>query len=884
MKLFFQKALPHIVAVILFFALSSIYFSPAFQDYDLRQGDIDQFIGMSKEIKDYRAVYDSDPLWTNSMFGGMPAYQISVLQSRSLPAMIITALRTIFPGPVGTLFLALLSFYILGLCMRINPWVAMLGSIGFGFASVNVLYLGAGHASKVIAIALMPAVLGGVVLTFRRSIVLGASLTALFGSLQLAANHLQMTYYLLILLGLVAIGEGIRLLAEKKAKELMKIIGVLMVAAVVALLPNMTNMLTTYEYSKYTTRGPSELTIEPNGDPIESKVKTGGLDLSYMLDYSFARGEFWSMMIPNVKGGKSSYIGNDSDVLSHVDQRFKEAVSQQNGYWGDQRFTGGAFYFGAIIMALFIVGMFVVKDRIKWALLLVSVIAVLLSWKDYSGLTIFFAEYVPLFDKFRDTKMMLVVIQVAASLMAILTIDQLVKIEHKFIQKPLLIGSGVVMGVLLLFAALPTMFFDFFNAADLSQFDGFREQVTGNVEQTAYLNGLIKSLESARIGIFRADLLRSLFFAAMGIAALWLISLKKINSQIVLGSLILLVLLDLWTVDRRYLNNDKSGSTYIHWVKTMEKFYPFEATASDLSILESEVKSRQLETAVQEMIELKEAEIGKNLDRRFPKIKDAARFGALNLNSDYRVLSLNNPFNNARVSYFHKSIGGYHGAKLRRYQELIDFYLVQEQNQFVENANSIGLDAAFKSMKIHNLLNVEYLIADPNTPAIPNRHSNGNAWFVSDVTWADNADEEIIKLGEIDPLNEVVISRKHQDDELKFVTDSLSQIVLESYLPNELVYKVRTSQEGFVVFSEIYYPLGWQAYINDEPVNHYRVNYSFRGLPVPAGENEVVFKFEPASYEMGQTISTLGSILLVLVVLSSIWYERKNNFLLVKEE
>lgn len=884
MRSILLKALPHAVAILVFFLLSAIFFSPAFQGFDLRQGDIDQYVGMSKEIKDFRSVYHSDPLWTNSMFSGMPAYQISVEQTRSLPALLITGMRTVFPGPVGILFLAMLSFYILGLCMKVNPWLSILGAVGFGFASINILYLGAGHASKVIAIALMPATLGGVLLTFRRSLYLGIGVTALFASLELAANHLQMTYYLLILIGFVALFEFVKFFRKRELKNAGKVAGGLVIAAVIAILPNFTNIVTTYEYSKYTTRGPSNLTIDPNGDPIQEKVETDGLGLDYMLDYSFARGEFWSILIPDLKGGQSSYIGNDSKILSNVDQRFREPVAQQNRYWGDQRFTGGAFYFGALIMCLFMIGMFVVKDSIKWPILIVTLIAIVLSWKDYSGMTVFFAEFVPLFDKFRDTKMMMVVVQVSASLMAVLCVDELLKSDLKEVKAKLLAGSGLVLGVLVLFAAAPTLFFDFFNDQDLQQFESFREQASGNVEQTAYLNGLIQSLENARIAIFRSDVLRSLIFAVVAIGGAWLLILKKMKSQIVIAGLVVFALIDLWSVDRRYINNEKSGGSYTHWIKKIDKFYPFEAHVADLAILESEVNSGQLQSEVETFVKLKEEEIGKSLERRFPKIRDAAMFGALDLNSNFRVLSLNNPFNNARTSYFHKSIGGYHGAKLKRYQDLIDFYLIQEQNAFVETANSIGLDVAFNAMKVHNMLNARYLIADLNSPPIPNRYAYGNAWFVEGIKWAESNDEEILSLGEIDPRSEAVVHREFEHLTSVIRGDSTSVATLNSYLPNELKYEVKSEKGGLVVFSEIYYPKGWQAFIGEEPVEHMRVNYVLRGLVVPPGSHDITFKFMPTSYQLGQTVSLFGSIILILVFAGSVWIDSRKGKLQLEGE
>lgn len=870
------QILPHAVAIPLFVILASIFFSPAYDGYDLRQGDISQFLGMSKEIRDYRAFHDEETLWTNSMFSGMPSYQISLKQDRNVPKMIFTAIRTTFPGPVGTLFLAMLSFYVLGLCMRINPWLSMIGAIAFGFSSVHILYLAAGHASKVNAIALMPGVLGGVLLAYRRSLWAGAAITALWLSMHLAANHLQMTYYLLYLVGFVVLSEVIRLLLNAEVKKALVTSGVLVLATVLALLPNMTNILTTYEYSAYTTRGNSDLTIIPEGRENE-QVNRDGLDPAYILEYSMARGEFWSMMVPNIKGGITGAIGTDPDLMRGIDGNMQQNVAQSNQYWGEQRFTAGAFYFGALVMALFIISFFVLRDTLRWPFLLVTLLSIVLSWKDPSFITNIFLDSVPLFAKFRDTKMMLVLVSVIAPLMAILLMDEMRKGIPPARRFWLYAGSGFVLLLLLLFTVAPGVLFDFISPQERSQFENYITDSNNDPQTVALIDTLTGSLETVRQRILRADAIRSLLFAAVGIALLMLLDRKKLPASAAMAIFGIAALVDIYTVDLRYVNDEKQGREYVHWQKHIDKIYPHQVSPADQSVMNRELQAQPaVATALKDAVDQRVSDLddkftddlnSREKEAGLERVRAAARFGMLNLKTHYRVLNLNNTFNDARTSYFHKSLGGYHGAKLGRYQELIDFHLGPELQRFMESARSIGA-AAMNGLTISNMLNAQYLIIDPNSEALANPNAYGNAWFVRGIEIAEDANDEMEALYTINTATDAVVHREFESMvPVALVPDSTAGIELTHYEPNHLEYTANCSSEQLAVFSEIWYPEGWQAYIDGEAVNHVRANYVLRALSIPPGEHKVEFVFAPETYITGQRYSAAGSGLVLAFIL-----------------
>ncbi|MCH2199131.1 MAG: YfhO family protein [Flavobacteriales bacterium] len=878
MKDMLFKAIPHTVAVLVFVILSSVFFSPAYDGHDLRQGDIAQFLGMSKEIRDYREFYEEETLWTNSMFGGMPSYQISLLQTRNVPKMIFTAIRTAFPGPVGTVFLAMLSFYILGLCLRVNPWLAMIGGVAFGFSSVHILYLAAGHASKINAIALMPGVLGGVLLAYRGKMFLGASVAALFLAMHLSANHLQMTYYLIYLIAFAGIAEIIRLAMKGEMGSAIKASGMLVIGAILAVLPNLTNILTTYEYSKYSTRGDSELTVLPPAiaeiDP-NKEINDDGLEKDYILEYSMARGEFWSMMVPNIKGGAAGAIGNDRDLLKVADSQFRENVAQSNRYWGEQNYTGGAFYFGALIMALFIASLFVLKDPLKWAFLLLSILAIILSWRTASGLTDFFIDNVPLFGKFRDTKMMLVVISIMAPTMSILLIDELIKGLEDKRKKWLFIGMGAAVLPLILFMAAPNVM-DFISPMETAQFKEAIIQSNNDFQMVDFIDGLQESLVNVRQKIMLKDIQRSLLIILLGFAILVVLTLKKLDYRIAIAVLGVIIIGDIYNVDRRYLNNEKKAGQYLSWQKTIDKQFPYMASQADQMIFDLEIqKNPELASIVRDAVEdfQKTAKVKYFADLRSNekematiKVQQSAQFGMFNLNTNFRVLNIRNPFNDARTSYFHKSLGGYHGAKLGRYNELVEFYMRTELQRFLESANTIGA-AALQNMEIANMLNAQYLILDPNGQPLPNPNANGNVWFVKDVEFVDSANEEMESMEIFDSKVTAIVHNEFKNMVPVAITpDSTAVIEMTEYKPNMISYRSNASTKQLAVFSEIWYPKGWLAYVDgiEQPI--IRANYVLRGLALEPGEHEIEFVFDPAVYHSGQICSLVGSILLLMFV------------------
>lgn len=882
-----KTILPHFLAVATFAVIASVFFGPAYQGYDLRQGDIAQFIGMSKEIVDFRELYDEEPLWTNSMFGGMPAYQISLLQSANVPKLILTSVKGLFPGPVGTLFLAMLSFYILGLCLRVKPLLAAGAAIAFGLSSIQILYLGAGHVSKVNAIALMPGVLGGVLLSFRGKAVAGATLTLLFLAMHLAANHLQMTYYLLFLIGAVVLTEVIRLAMAGETKRGLKAAGLLLIAGTLALLPNMANLATTYSYSKHTTRGTTELSIRPEGrEDSASGERQDGLNKAYILEYSMARGEFLSLMVPDIKGGQSAAIGNDRDLLAKADRSYRENIAQSNRYWGAQRFTGGAFYLGALLMALFIVALFALRDALRWPFLLLSALAIMLSWKDSNFIGDLFIDHVPMFAKFRDTKMMLVLISVMAPTAVMLLLDQLGTRSKETSRKMLFAGAGAVLLVFVLIFAGQGSIFELISPEERAQFEQYELDAGSDPQASRFIQGFQDSLAAVRSSIVRSDAARSLVFALLGLGLLFAYYRRLVRGEVLAIAFALLVTIDSFSVDRRYLSSEKAGKDYLHWQPVIEKRYPHGVAPADKAVADRELETRtELLPLVREHVIRKQEEAGPMLETLkrnereayLGRVREAARHGILNLHSNYRVLNIRNPFSDARTSYFHKSLGGYHGAKLRRYQELIDFHLSDELERFYETANTLG-QSVLAGMQFTNMLNTRYLILDPNSEPLPNPYAFGNAWFVTDIDYVESADEEILALEQANLREEAVVHRSFKSlVPTALIPDSSASIVLTDYLPNHLVYESNSSKEQLAVFSEIWYPDGWQAYIDGEQVDHLRANYVLRALRIPPGKHRIEFSFEPQSYERGTLLAGIGSGLFIVALLGALFMALKSR-------
>ena len=844
-KTILPKLLPHAIAVILFIGLSWLYFSPLFSDYNLKQSDIKQYQGAAKEISDYRMMNDKEALWTNGMFGGMPAYQISVNHTSNLMAQMTEILRLGLPAPAGILFVSMLGFYILGLCLRVSPWVAIMGGIAFGFATFNILYIGAGHLTKVNAVSYMAPTLGGLLLATRGKWLFGSIVFALFLSLNVSSNHLQMTYYLMILIGVVAVAEGIRLLFEKQVKTLIRVVPALVLAGFLAFLPTMSNLLTTYEYANYTTRGKSDLTITPEGKPRE-KAGISGLTKEYILQYNFGKGEFLSLFIPDAKGGKAGSIAEDEDVMENVDPRFAETFQTSvSHYWGEQEFSGGAIYIGAVVVMLFLLGLLFVKDSLKWPVIVLTILAISLAAKD-GALSNYFIDHFPAYNKFRDSKMILVILMVVGPMMAMLFVDNLSKNERLLgTRKMHLIGLGSVVVLALALFIIPSLSGDFLTKNEKKQFKTMASQAKEPADAASYMQ-LKKEIQDARVIVYKKDAGRTFLFFLLTGGIVLLAFYRKGNQYIWVASLGLLITVDQYNVCRRYLTDDIESESYEEKISS-ELAYNY--ANADLSILEIEnklvpnfnKKLREVEAKMQD----------ENLfeNQEDPQtFKTLAAFTALNLNSNYRVLNFNNPIAETRTSYYHKSIGGYHGAKLKRYQDLVDFYIQKElsalQNALISaavNSDTTGkLISQANQLKdpqersnffsqllatqdlsklridtklpILNMLNTKYFISSPSTPAIENNQANGNAWFVSSVKKAKSANEEIKLLGTLDTKKVAVSSDKEAGAlAASYKMDANSSVNLKRYATNELNYTSKNSSDGVIVFSEIYYNDGWNC-------------------------------------------------------------------------
>ena len=903
MKLSIKSLLPHLVALVLFVVLPSIYFSPLYDGYALKQSDIRQFQGMSKEIFDYKLTHDGQqPSWTNAMFSGMPAYQISADQSANWLTKADQLIKLGLPRPVGILFISMLGFYILGLCLRINPWLAMIGALGYGFSTINILYLGAGHMSKVNAIAYMAPALGGLLLAFRGRWLLGSAVFALFLGLNITANHLQMTYYLAFILGAVALAEVIRLALAKNWKPLGLAIGGLALASILAVVSNANLLMTTLEYSKFTTRGTTELTIKPKTGSLQAKE---GLDKDYILEYNYGKRELLSLYAPNAKGGKGDLIANDPDALTDTDPTYAEQIGQMNHYWGGQRMSGGAFYFGVVMLVFFLLGLLFVKDALRWPFLALSVLVLYLASNQMNFLNDFFIHQFPMYNKFRDSKMILVLLQIMIPAMGLLFLDKLIKNEGLWGQKKYwYIASGAILCVSALLVLSPSLSGSFMTNEEVKQFADASKQAK-DASQTAFYQGMRQSLIETRMGIYKADMQRSLFLVILALGVVILLLRTQLNRMLILAIAGVLVLADQMSVAKRYLNNDDSTGVLQAYQTLDEASIPYPVSPADVSIIQQEkpnaALAQKLEAAYADFIYYKDLS-----DQSV--LSTYAAFGALNLSSNYRVLNINGTMAETNTSFFHKSLGGYHGAKLKRYQEFVDFHFpsaaqalsaavnkvkndkfrtlalpvgtTQEQAQQIFDTISVESIALEGEAEYLNMLNAKYIILKPNQPAVRNINANGPAWFVADVNVVANANKEMLASGSkvlLDSKKQAIVHQEFKAQLNGLGQDSTSSIKLLNYDPSELRYASNSKAKQLAVFSEIYYPAGWNCYIDGKKlVQTLRVNYLLRGVVVPAGKHEITWKFEPLSVQTGNTLAGLGSGLLLLGFLLALWFTYKH--------
>lgn len=798
---------PHLVALLLFIFIAFAYFLPVIEGKELVAHDTDSWRSMAQETIEYNKSHDDVTLWTNSMFGGMPNYQISMVQPNNVLQYVEKVIMS-FPRPVSNVFLYLICFYILLLSFGLKPWQAIAGAIGFTFASYNFIVIAAGHNSKAITIAYVAPLIGAVFLAFREKRFLGAVLTAFFLSLAIRANHIQILYYTLIILFFFAIVEFIFSIREKKFPDFLKSAGVLIIAAIIAVGMNATSLLTTYEYSHYTMRGKS------NGLTADTQSSQHGLNKEYITQWSYGVDETLTLLIPDFMGGASTgKLSLKSETAGHLknlgvpDGQIKQIVTQLPLYRGTQPGTSGPVYLGAIVIFLFVLSFFVVDKKLKWWLVPMIILTMMLSWgKNFMPLTDFFIDYVPMYNKFRAVSMTLFATGFGIALLAFLAMKEVYEgnISKEKLTKSITVSALITGGICLVFALVPSLAGSFVSPQD-AQFQG----------DYAFLKD---TLPPDRQSLLRSDAFRSLVFIILGAFVLWSFVKGFLKKNVSIALLAFFILIDLFPVAKRYLNDDNFESK--RPTQLVQK------TPADEAILQDKSQFRILDATV-------------------------------------------DIFNDATPSYFHKNIGGYHAAKLRRYQELINMQLTGEIGKlfgaFGSATTAESITPVFDSLRVMNMLNMKYVIYNKQAPPLVNPYHNGNAWFVNNIRIAQDANEEMKLLGEIDTRHELVIDKSLASALPSKVTpDSTAKISLKSYAPNHLIYSVDTKTDQVAVFSEIYYDKGWKATIDGKEVPYTRVNYLLRAMPLKAGSYDVEFRFAPGSYSTGNLLALISSVLLII--------------------
>ena len=807
----------HLAISAFFVIICFVYFSPVLQGKVPQQGDVLQAKAMQKEIMDYKAKDGKGPLWTNQMFGGMPAYQIWVQYPLNLTTYGISLIKDTFPDPVGTVLLYLLGSYLLFCVLRINPWLAAAGAIAFSFTSYNFIIIAAGHSNKALAIGFFAPILAGIILTLRGRYLMGASLTALFLALDIRANHIQMTYYLLLAL-IIYIGiEIYAAVKEKRTQQLGKAMGYLGIAVLVSVMINAGSLWTTYEYGKETIRGKSNL-------KTDAAEPDNGLPKDYAYQWSQGVGESLTFLIPNLYGGGNERLDASSNVAKAIQtvgatpEQAADFAQRLPVYWGDKPFTAGPYYFGAIICFLFVFGLFIVRDRMKWWILSATILLMLLSFgKNFPLISDFFFDYVPLYNKFRAVESILAVVGLLFPILALLAIKEAQegKYDQKFLVKKLTWSAGITGGFALLVAIMPTLFFSF-RTSDHEQFVEQLMRALNNDRNiaTTIANALIQD----RVSLARADAIRTVIFVAIGFGLIWALITKKMKADVVFGILAIVILFDMWQVDRRYLNN--------------QNFVP------------------------------------KNTLTNHYQPRDVDTFIMADKDPDFRVFDTSiATFMSADASYFHKTVGGAHSARLKRIQELID-------HQFTKSVNQDVLD----------MLNTKYIITqDQQTGAYKmqrNETAAGNAWIVDKVQFVQNSDEEMKAISSFDPKKEAIVDIKYKsamDTTRAGLGGPTSFIKLDSYGPDHMIYSYSAPRDVIAVFSEIYYDKGWKMLIDGKEKPYFRADYVLRAAQLESGNHKLEFVFHPTSYYTGEKISLAGSILLVLGLGFAFYSENKKG-------
>lgn len=815
MNNWFKQNGTHLAIIAFFVVICFVYFSPVLQGKKPAQYDVLQSKAMQKEIMEYKEKDGKGPLWTNQMFGGMPSYQIWVQYSYNVATYGIAVVTKTFPTPVGTVLLLLLGAYFLFIVLKVNPWLAAAGAIAFAFTTYNFVLIATGHSNKALAIGFFAPILASIILTLRGKYILGASLTALFLALEIRANHIQMTYYLFIAL-LIFIGiEVYQAYKNKTLPAFGKAVGFLSIAVLLSVMINASLLWTTSEYAAETNRGKSNLT--------NAAGKTEGMSKDYAYMWSQGVGESFTFLISDLYGASHDRRLDDKSEVYKTLQGVGASPDQALGftqnlpiYWGEKSYTGGGYYFGAIVCFLFVFGLFIVRSRLKWWILSVTVLFILLSFgRHFPFVSDLFFDYFPLYNKFRAVESILAVVGLMVPILAFLAVKEAQEgnIEQKQLVKKLIWSAGLTGGFSLLVALMPTLFFSF----KTSTHNEFIQQLVQAVGDNTLAQKIANALVTDRIDLAKADAWRSFLFIAVGFGILWAFITKKLKMQVAYGLLGLAILLDMWQVDRRYLNKDNFKSA----TELANTFTP----------------------------------------------RDVDNFISADKDPNFRVYDQTIPtFSSANTTAFHKTIGGYHAAKLKRFDELVS-------NQLSTSVNQDVLD----------MLNAKYFITqDPKNGSIKmsrNATALGNVWLVKGVQYVKNADEEMKAISSFDPKLEAIVDVKYKNliDTTRLGADPTAFIKMEHYHPDHIEYSYSAPRDVIAVFSEIYYDKGWNMYIDGEKKPYFRANYVLRAAQLTAGNHKLEFKFEPKSYYTGEKISLAGSILLVGFLGLGFYTDRKKS-------
>lgn len=816
-----KKYLWDVAAVVLFAVIAFAYFLPAdLEGRILYRHDSSAGRGAGREATEYYQQTGERTRWSNSTFSGMPNYQTAPsYKSTEVLAKVSDAYHLWLPENVWYVFAYLLGFYILLRAFDFRKELAVLGSVIWAFSSYFFIIIAAGHIWKVIALAYLPPMIAGIVLAYRGKFLWGFIVTSLFAALEVNANHVQMTYYYLFIVFFMVLAYLVQAVREKQLMRFVKATLICLAGGLIGVCLNLSNLYHTWQYTQESMRGKSELVKKNAANQTDS-----GLERDYITQWSYGIDETWTLLVPNAKGGASVPLTRSEKGMEKADNMYLPVYQQLGMYWGEQPGTSGPVYVGAFVLMLFVLGLFIVKGPMKWALLAATILSILLSWgKNFMGMTDFFIDYMPMYSKFRTVASILVIAEFTIPLLAMLAMKEVVNSGSQAgsVQKYIWVSYGVTAGLCVLFALMPGLFFsDFVSSQEMRALSQFPAD---------QLQPLLANLREVRRAIFTADCWRSFWVITIGMFFLMLYRMGKLKAEYMTGALVVLCLVDMWAVNKRYLNDEM-------FVEKSVREEPIRMTATDEAILQDKAL-------------------------------------------DYRVLNLaSNTFNENETSYYHKSIGGYHPAKLRRYQEMIEAYIMPEMQVMMSSIADAQGDmtrcAGDSIWPVLNMLNTKYVIMPlqgGQTVPIMNPYAYGNAWFVDKLTYVGNANEEIAAVGQLNLRHEAVADSRFKEELGEAVAqDGTSVVQLKSYAPNELAYEVQSGKGGVLVFSEVYYP-GWTATVDGEPAELGRVDYILRAMNVKAGTHEVVLTFKPRSVERTETIAYSSYIILLLAAAGGIF-------------